>query len=144
MLTNDIKDELLMRFNRDNALQPYVTQADVIWTDVEIWLQGECNSRATITANANSFNFKGSHTLYFNRRSIEKDLKGLKIPGKRSNYTGLHGIINVLHDKCGVPLKVEEFLNLSLPATGPITIQPTTICMAYMPTTSVQLEFAET
>lgn len=144
MLVNNVKEALLVKFNKENKIYPYATIADITWTDIEIWLQGNCNSRVTLVANAGSVNFTGRKTINFNRRDIAKDLKGLKIPGKRSNYTTLHSVINVLHDKCGVPLRTTEFLDTALPASGPITIQPTTICMAYMPTTSIALEFAET
>lgn len=144
MLVNNVKETLLVKFNKDNAIFPYLTMEDVTWTNIEIWLQGQCNSRVTITAIGNSVNFSGSKVLNFNRRDIAVDLKGLKIPGKRKDYTTLYQIITALHDKCGVPLVTSEFINLGLPASGPITIQPTTTCMAYMPTTSIALEFAET
>lgn len=142
MLVNNIKEALLVGFNRANKLQPYLTMEDVTWLNVEIFIQDDCNSRTTIVAKSASINFTGTKVINFSRRDIAVDLMGLKIPGKRSDYTGLKSVIKALHDKCGVPLSTDEFIDAALPATGPITIQPTTICMAYLPTTSIALQFA--
>lgn len=143
MLVNEIKRALLVNFNQINKISPPIMVTDVVWVNIEIWLQGDCNSRVTMVSSANSETAKGTRVLNFNRRDIAVDLKGLKIPGKRQDYTTLFSVIKALHDKCGVPLDTSEFIDKPLPASGPITIQPTTVCMAYMPTTSIDLEFAE-
>lgn len=141
MLVNNIKVALLKAYNKTNRMAPALTMADVLWVNVEIWIQGDCNSRVNIVAANNSVNFSGTETIYFNRRKISDDLKGLKIPGRRTDYTGLKSVIKVLRDKCGVPLDPADFLDAAIPATGKLTIQPTTICMAYFPTDSVALDF---
>lgn len=143
MLVNNIKQALLVSFNKANKMRPYLEMEDILWLNVEIWLQGSCNSRVTVASLANSVNFEERRTLYFTRRDIAKDLRGLKIPGKRSQYSGLKAIIKALHDKCGVPLDEAAFLEAAIPASGPVTIQPTTQCMAYLPTTSIALTFAD-
>lgn len=144
MLVNNIKQTLLSNFNKTNKITPALTMTDIVWLNIEIWLQNQCNSRVTIASIANSVNFSGTRTLYFSRRDIASDLRGQKIPGKRSDYTTLHSVIKALHDKCGIPLSTDEFVDKPLPASGPITIQPTTVSMAYLPTTSIALPFAET
>lgn len=144
MLINDIKSALLINFNRTNRLKPYLALKDTTWLNIEVWIQGECNSRATVVANDTGNDFTGRKTIYFNRRSIAVDLEGLKIPGKRSDYNGFRSVITALRDKCGVPLNPLDFLEVALPATGPITIQPTIVCMAYLPSTNIQMDFAET
>lgn len=143
MLVNNIKAALVANFNRANKLKPSLALDEVIWLNNEIWLQGECNSRVTILANANSYNYENRRTIYYVRRDIAVDLKGIKIPGKRSDYNGLKSVIRALHDKCGVPLDETTFVEEALPATGPVTIKPTTQCMAYLPTGTVKLDFAE-
>ncbi|ARV76829.1 virion structural protein [Pseudomonas phage Phabio] len=144
MLINNIKAALVKSFNKANKLKPYLQLSEVVWVNVEIWLQGDCNSRATVVALDSNNDYEGRREIYFNRRDIGKDLIGQVIPGKRSDYTGLKSVIKALHDKCGIPLDVADFLDLPLPVSGPVTIQPTTICMAYLPTSSVTLNFAET
>lgn len=144
MLINNVKAELIKSFNRTNKLQPSLQLSEVVWLNVEIFIDGDCNSRTTIVINNSSYNFEGTRVLSFSRRDISADLKGLKIPGKRSDYTTLRTVIKALRDLCGVPVDPSEFLDTALPATGPVTIQPTTICMGYLPGASIDLDFAET
>lgn len=144
MLVNNIKAALLVNFNKVNKLKPYLTLEGTLWLNNEVWLQGDCNSRVTVVARDSNTDFYGQKVIYYKRRLITEDLVGLKIPGKRSDYTGLKSVIKALHDKCGVPLDKDEFLDSVIPTTGPVTIQPTTQCMAYLPSAAITLEFAET
>jgi hypothetical protein len=140
MLVTNVKRALLSQFNAQNQINPPVKMEDVDFLVPEIWLQGECNSRVGIRGALLSNEFGGDQTLYFNRRRIEQDLLGVRIPGKPSDYSRRYQVFKVLREQLGVPLMDSEFLDA--PHTGnSFTINVTTTSMAYMPGSSVTLEF---
>ncbi|MOA47050.1 hypothetical protein D3C78_1696430 [compost metagenome] len=112
------------------------------WTNIEIWLQGECNSRATIRVRLAAKNHTGQQTLYFNRYRIDLALKGLKIPGKRSDYGSIHDVIRALRDKVGLPMDTDEYADGPL-VGNTVTLLPTIRSLAYFPTSSIVLTYAE-
>lgn len=143
MQVTNVKRALLNQFSLQNQIEPPVRPEDVDFLVPEIWLQNGCNSRVVIQASAASNNFAGNRTLYFNRRRIEEDLLGVKIPGKRTDYTRFYQVLSVLRDKLGVPLQNEEFLDRAISGTT-VQINVTTTSMAYIPGSSITLEYEET
>lgn len=141
MVITNVKQALLTKFNTDNKVKPAISLADVNWTTPEIWIQGQCNSRVNIVASANSENFGGVQTIYFNRRQIADDLKEVKIPGKSNDYTRLHEVLTVLREQLGVPVMNNEFLDKAISGET-VTLNTTTSCMAYLPAGVVTLEYA--
>ncbi|ABY63040.1 virion structural protein [Pseudomonas phage 201phi2-1] len=142
MVSTDIKQSLLTAFNTANKVKPPIQPADVNFSVPEIWLQGQCNSRINIVARADSNNFGGVQTLYYVRRRLSEDLRGIKVPGKSSSYKRFYDVLKVLRDTLGVPLSDNEFLDRNI--SGPtVTIATTPACLAYLPSDSITLEYTE-
>lgn len=142
MIVTNVKRSLLNQFNLANNIVPAVMLEDIDWLSPEIWLQGQCNSRVTIKASVNSNEFSGQETLFFNRRKVNEDLQHVKIPGKATDYTRTYQILTVLREQLGIPVQNEEYLDR--PFSGSVfTLDVTTISMAYLPGSSVTLEFEE-
>lgn len=140
MIVSNVKQALLNQFNLQNRISPPVLLPDVDFLVPEIWLQGECNSRVVIQGSSASNEFGGQQTLYFKRRRIEDDLRGVKIPGSPSDYTRLYQVFKVLREKMGIPLQDSEFLDRGV--AGPtLKIDVTTVSMAYLPGSSITLEY---
>lgn len=143
MVITNIKQALLNGFNQQNKVKPPVQLTDVNWSSPEIFLQGQCNSRINIVAKTTSDNFEGSRTIYYTRRRISDDLKGIKIPGKSSDYTRFYEVLAVLRTKLGVPVFENEYLDR--PISGPtVNIATTPVCLAYLPADQITLEYTET
>lgn len=142
MIVTNVKQALLNQFNLQNRIAPAVFLKDVDFLTPEIWLQGECNSRVVIQAATNNNDFGGQQTLYFNRRRIEDDLREVKVPGKPGDYTRYHQVLNVLRERLGVPVWESEYLDKAQSGST-FTINVTTVSMAYMPGSSVTLQFEE-
>lgn len=142
MLTVDVKQSLLIEFNKLNKTKPPVTVDDVFFGVPEVWLQGECNSRIKIVARSNSDNYGGEQTVYFIRRRISQDLMGIKIPGKASDYSRLYDVLAVLRDTMGVPLQDREFADRAISGTT-VNIATTPSCLAYLPADQITLEYSE-
>ena len=140
MLVTNVKRALLSHFNEKNRINPPVKMEDVDFLVPEIWLQGDCNSRVGIRGAVLSTEFGGDRTLYFNRRRIEEDLLGVRIPGKPSDYSRRYQIFKVLREQLGIPLQDSEYLDAAHTGNS-FTINVTTTSMAYMPGSSVTLEF---
>lgn len=136
----DVKQTLLNAFNAYNKNKPAVTLDDVDWQNNQIWLQGMCNTRVDIVAKATSKNFKGRRTLYYTRNRIDKDLKGITIPGKASDYGSLHAVIRFLRNQGGIPVFEEEYGDRIISGDS-ITLVPATTSMAYIPTGQAVLRF---
>lgn len=142
MLITNVKRALLNQFNIDNNISPPVGLNDVDWLSPEIWLQGDCNTRVGIQGAVLSENYSGGVTLYYNRRSATADLRGVKIPGKASDYTRTYQIYKVLREQLGIPVWESEYLDQ--PFTGDtFTLSVTTISMGYLPGLDITLPFAE-
>lgn len=142
MIVTNVKQALLNHFNVDNRIHPPVQLTDVDFLVPEIWLQGQCNSRVVIQGSAASNEFGGAQTLFFNRRRIEEDLEGVKIPGKPSDYTRFYQVLKVLRDKLGIPVQDAEYLDRAV--SGPtVKIDVTVTSMAYMPGSSITLEYED-
>lgn len=142
MHITNVKQALLNDYNKANNIKPAVTLNDVQWDNIEIWLQGDCNSRVTIRALPTSTKFTNSQVLYFNRRPIEKDLFGIKIPGKPSEYNTNRDVLRVLKNTLGVPVEADEFIEQNI-SGDTVLLVPSARCMAYLPNSSVVLEFVE-
>lgn len=143
MNISNVKQALLNAYNEANKIQPPVTLADVTWSNPEVWLQGDTNSRVTITALPGSVNYSGTQTFYFNRRHIADDLKEVKIPGKAGDYTRFFQVLKVLREVLGVPLQDSEFIDRSI-AASTVKIDTTVACMGFLPAGTITLEYAET
>ncbi len=143
MVISNVKQALLNAFNEANKISPPVVLTDVAWGNPEVWLQGDTNSRVTITGVPSSENYSGTQTLLFNRRHIAEDLKEFKIPGKPSNYTRLYQVLKVLREVLGVPLQDSEFIDRAI-AGSTVTIDTTVACMGFLPAGTITLEYAET
>lgn len=138
----NMRTKLLQQFSIQNKLDPAIRPEDVIWTNIEIWLQNGNNSRATIQAVASSNHFKGQQTINFNRYRIEEVLHGVVIPGKRSDYTTIHDVVKALRDKVTAPVDTEEFLDGPLGGST-VVLKPTIRSMSFIPTSQIELSFAE-
>lgn len=141
LVTTNAKSALLKHFNVSNRIHPNVELSDVTWGPPEIWLQGECNSRIEIRAAAASNGFAGTETIYFKRRRIEDDLRGVRIPGKPDDYVRFFDVLKVLREKMGIPLLNDEFLDRNLVGST-VKIDVTAVSMAYIPGGSVTLTYA--
>lgn len=142
MLTVDVKQSLLSEFNRLNKVKPILQLGDVNFSVPEIWLQGQCNSRINIVAKADNVNFGGVQTLYYSRRRLSDDLKGIKIPGKSSDYTRFYEVLRVLRETMGVPLYENEFLDRNISGST-VNIATTPSCVGYLPADQITLEYSE-
>lgn len=143
MLVVNVKQSLLTEFNRLNKVKPAVQPDDVNFSTPEVWLQGQCNSRVNIVAKADNESFGGVQTLYFIRRRLSQDLRGIKVPGKSSDYARFYDVLRVLREQMGVPLQESEFLDRAI--SGPtVNIATTPSCMAYLPSDQITLEYTET
>lgn len=142
MVTVDVKQSLLIEFNRLNKVKPPVGLDDVNFSIPEVWLQGACNSRIRIVAKIDSDNFGGEQTLYYIRRRLSEDLRGIKVPGKSSDYTRFYEVLAVLRETMGVPLYESEFLDRNISGST-INIATTPSCVAYLPSDQITLEYAE-
>lgn len=142
MIVTNVKRVLLNAFNIANHITPAVQMDDIDWLTPEVWLQGSCNSRVTIQTSAAATEYNGSETLYFNRRKAEEDLRGVKIPGKATDYTRVYQILTAMREILGIPVQNNEYLDQ--PFSGnTFTLNVTTISMAYLPGSSITLEFEE-
>ena len=142
MHVSNMKIKLLQQFSLRNNIEPPVRPDDVIWTNLEIWLQNGNNTRVTIRSKPESNNFSGLQTIYFNRWRIEEVLTGITIPGKRDDYETVHDVIVVLRDKLTLPVDTTEFIDN--PITGnTVVLKPTILSMSYLPLSEVELSFDE-
>ncbi len=143
MLTVNVNQSIISSFNQANKVKPALQLDDITFSVPEVWLQGECNSRVTIIAKPNNNNFEGEQTLYFIRRRLSEDLRGIKIPGKAADYTRFYEVLKVLREHLGVPLQESEFLDREI--SGPtLNIVTTPACMAFLPSDQITLEYSET
>lgn len=142
MLVTDVKRVLLNQYSVQNRINPPIELKDVDFLVPEIWLQGQCNSRVKIQGSSASVNFGGQQTLYFNRRRIEDDLEGVKVPGKASDYTRLYQVLKVLRERLGVPVQDAEYLDRAISGNS-VTLTATTTSMAYIPGSTITLSYEE-
>lgn len=142
MVTVDVKQSLLIEFNRLNKVKPVVAVADINFGTPEVFLQGQCNSRIKLVAKTDAENFGGSQTVYYIRRRMSDDLRLIKIPGKSTDYTRLYEVLKVLREKLGVPLYDNEFLDRAITGST-LNIATTPSCIAYLPADQITLEYAE-
>jgi len=143
MLVVNVKQSLLTEFNRSNKVKPAIQPSDVNFSVPEVWLQGKCNTRINITAKVDNESFGGSQTLYYVRRRLSEDLRGIKVPGKSSDYTRFYEVLKVLREQMGVPLQESEFLDRAISGST-VNIATTPSCLAYLPSDQITLEYTET
>lgn len=143
MLVVNVKQSLLTQFNQLNKVKPALQPDDVNFSVPEIWLQGRCNSRINIVAKASSEAFGGTQTLYYIRRRLSEDLRGIKVPGKSSDYKRFYEVLRVLRETMGVPLYENEFLDRNISGST-VNIATTPACIAYLPSDQITLEYSET
>lgn len=142
MLITNVKRAVLNQFNLSNNIVPQVNVDDVNFLVPEIWLQGECNTRVAVQAATSSVNFAGGVTLNYNRRRADLDLRGVKIPGRATDYTRTYQIYAVLREKLGVPVVDTEYLDQ--PFNGTVfNLVITPVSLAYLPGFNITLPFAE-
>lgn len=141
MLVKDIKARLLADFCVIKKIEPVLKLTDVIWGEPEIWIEGDCNTRITITVKESNLNHKGSLTLYYKRHSIADVLHGILIPGEYSDYNGLYDVIDVLNNKVGIPIDRREFFNTPI-TSDLITLRPTVGALAFIPSVSTEIGFS--
>lgn len=143
MLIVNVKQALLTAFNLQNKVKPPVSMNDINWSTPEVFIQGQCNTRIRMVARSSSNSFGGEQTLYYVRRRLSEELRGIKVPGKSSDYARFYDVLAVLRDTMGVPVFDNEFLDRTI--TGPtVTITTTVSSVAYLPADQITLEYAET
>lgn len=140
MLVTNVKRALLNQFNQLNNIVPPIQETDVDWLVPEIWLQGDCNTRVGIQGSVLSANYGGAATLYFNRRNASLDLRGVKIPGRATDYTTTFEIYTALREQLGVPVMNSEFLDKPFTGTS-FNLVITPVSMAYLPGLDINLPF---
>lgn len=143
MIVTNVKQAILIQFNLDNSVLPPIKEEDVNWLVPEIWLQGDCNTRIVMQASTLSDNYGGSVVLYYNRRRVDLDLHGVKIPGRATDYTRNYQIYAALRDQLGVPVHDVEYPDQ--PFSGDVfNLVVTPVSMAYLPGFDITLEFQYT
>lgn len=142
MLTVNVRQSILLEFNRLNKPKPPVTVDDVNFAAPEVWIQGECNSRVRVVAKATSNAYGGQQTVYYTRRRLSDELKGIKIPGKSTDYKRLYEVLAVLRDKMGLPLLDSEFVDRGI-SGATVTIETTIASLGYLPSDSITLDYVE-
>lgn len=141
MLVKDIKARLLADFCIIKKIEPALKLTDVTWGEPEIWIEGDCNTRITITVKESNLNHKGSVTLYYKRQSIVDVLHGILIPGKQSDYNGLYDIIDILNTRVGIPIDRSEFFNTPI-NSDLVTLRPAAGAIAFIPSISTEIGFS--
>jgi hypothetical protein len=144
MYPNNIKRSLLAQFSATNHYTRPLTEADVTFGNPELFLQGSCNTRVTITSKPGNGWFKGIVTLHYNRRRLDRYLTGLKVPGKREDYTTVHEVVEALAEAYYLPLLKSDFINSQLGvSTVSVTIQAIPQAFGWINTWTATLPFAE-
>lgn len=144
MLVANLKAKLLKEFILRNQISEIIDLADVEFVDTTMDLRASTNSATTLRCLPSCPNFKGSKRLYYNRYSIAVMLKGMRIPGKASDYPRVWDLIDTLNEVYGLPLYREDFADIPIrPDVNAFDFRPRTTSVTFIPLTNIVLEFME-
>lgn len=137
-----IKRDLLRAVNRTRPNRPHDLQLeDVTFGAPELFLQGNCNSRVRITAKDTSVVALGTAVIHYNRQRIDTFLKGVRVPGKSSDYASSQDVIQALADLYGFPLDPNDFVFSAIVPGQTAYIQPLNTCIGFFQNFTVNLPF---
>lgn len=107
---------ILAALNAANPLFPIdlnPNMVEIVNPQLFLGSGGLTNTRATLQAKVTSIpvqHFTGSIYIYYNRLNLQRVLSGCIVPGRNTDYTTSHDIVEVLKSKYKVPIEVSDIL----------------------------------
>jgi hypothetical protein len=136
------RQSLAAEFNRLNKLPAPLSADDLTFGTPVVFLQGLCNTQIQITAKSTSINFKGTETVYYNRRRLDELLMGLKVPGKAADYPSTREVAAKMQAVYGVPFDQDDVTGVTVaPGATTVSLQPRGDCVGFFPQYQAILSF---
>jgi len=137
----DVKSSLLRALNQAHPELRFDLQPDdVSFGKPELFLQNLCNSRIKITALDSSIHFKNQGQFFYNRRRLDQYLKGIRVPGKPSDYSNTQQVVQALVDQYHLPLVPLEFTFASITGST-VELKPLDTCVGFFTNFTASLKF---
>lgn len=144
----DTRTELVAAWNVANKPKDIngkprnLTVDDVEFIGTDTFLATGTNAKTTMRVKTSSLYFKGEVVIYFNRRSLPDYCRGVKVPGKPTDYANNLEVAEKLRDDYGIPFDTSEIQ--PQPIIGDkVTIRPYFNNLSWIPTMTVTLEFED-
>ncbi len=135
------KDALVRAMNGANGLNPPLMVDDVTLGSPEVWIQGDTNTRISVTADSEFYT--GSDTFYYNRLRIYDFFAGHSIPGVAADYPNVLAAITAFYNKFQLPHDPNELVNSAIsPGATTITLQGRSSSLMFVPNLQVILPFS--
>lgn len=136
------RQSLVAEFNRLNRLPQPLSVDDLTFGTPIVFLQGLCNSQIQITGRPTSINYKGTKTLYYNRRRLDDLLFGLKVPGRAVDYPNTRDVAAKLQEIYGLPIDMDDITGVVIiPGALTVSLQPRGDCVGFFPQYQAVLPF---
>ena len=133
---------LIRMINGLNQLNPPLTPEEVEFGLPEVYLQGDTNSRVTLTM-VDTRNYSGSDVHYYNRVRIADYFAGWQIPGQPGDYPNVKAAVIAMYTRYHLPLDPDDLVNASLSAAATqVTLQPRNDSLMFIPNLSVSLPYS--
>lgn len=126
------RQSLATEFNRLNKLPYPLSADDLMFGTPIVFLQGLCNTQIQLTVKPTSINYKGTKTVFYNRRRLDDLLFGLKVPGRAADYPTTREVVAKLQSFYGLPIDPDDITGVPVvPGSPTVALQPRGDCVGF-------------